>query len=74
MSVKAVVFDFGNVLGFFYHGKTLQKLAEHTDHAHHHQFSSRRSTDRSDRRSGQLSFRSFFRTATGQRRQRRRVQ
>jgi epoxide hydrolase-like predicted phosphatase len=29
--MKAIVFDFGNVLGFFDHGKTLRKLAEHTD-------------------------------------------
>jgi putative hydrolase of the HAD superfamily len=29
--MKAIVFDFGNVVGFFDHGKTLQKLAEHSD-------------------------------------------
>jgi len=29
--MKAIVFDFGNVLGYFDHGKTLRKLAEHTD-------------------------------------------
>jgi putative hydrolase of the HAD superfamily len=29
--MKAIVFDFGNVLGFFDHDITLRKLAEHTD-------------------------------------------
>jgi putative hydrolase of the HAD superfamily len=29
--MKAIVFDFGNVLGFFDHGVTLRKLAEHSD-------------------------------------------
>jgi glucose-1-phosphatase len=29
--MKAIVFDFGNVVGFFDHGKTLRRLADHTD-------------------------------------------
>lgn len=29
--MKAIIFDFGNVLGFFDHGLTLARLAKHTD-------------------------------------------
>jgi len=31
MNIKAIVFDFGNVIGFFDHGRTLQRLTRYTD-------------------------------------------
>jgi epoxide hydrolase-like predicted phosphatase len=33
MSIKAIVFDFGNVVGFFDHYLTLKRIAPHTDMA-----------------------------------------